>query len=104
MTMISHAGSGPKIGARPRVIPYANETGAKFYGGTPRGLRWLPQRAQVGLNKLWLYVKVKLRYNVEDIGAPRADPPLKPSPYYDGEHEVLAKLGYPRYTRIDRGD
>jgi hypothetical protein len=85
-----------------RVIPYAERTGAEFYGGTPRGLRWLPQRTQVWLNKRWLASKLREGFDIEDVGTPTTG--LPPSPYYDGEHEVLSKFGYPRYMRIDLGD
>lgn len=85
-----------------RVIPYAKDTGAEYYGGTPQGLRWLPQRAQVWLNKRWLTGKIRLGYGVEDVGAPSSG--LPPSPFYTAEHKILAKYGYPRYTRVDLGD
>lgn len=87
---------------RERVIPYAERTGAEYYGGTPQGLRWLPERGQVWLNKRWLSGKIKGGYDIEDVGTPRTG--LPSSPYYDAEHQVLTKYGYPRYTRVDLGD
>ena len=54
------------------------------------------------MNKRWLTGKINAGYDIEDIGVPRGG--LPPSPFYDAEHEVLMKAGYPRYTRIDRGD
>ena len=54
------------------------------------------------MNKRWLTGKIRLGYDVEDVGPPRSG--LPPSPFYDAEHEILAKYGYPRYTRVDLGD
>ncbi len=87
---------------RERVIPYAERTGAEYYKGTPRGLRWLPQSFQVGLNRWWLRRRIKQGYDIEDIGAGRG--PLGRSPYYEGEHRTLGHHGYPRYRRVDPGD
>jgi len=87
---------------RERVIPNAERTGAEFHGGTPKGLRWLPERGQVSLNKRWLAGKIKRGYDIEDVGTPKAGLPA--ISYYDAEHHVLAKYGYPRYTRVDLGD
>jgi hypothetical protein len=64
-------------------------------------LRWLPQRGQVWLNKRWVTGKIKSGYDIEDFGVPRSGLPR--SRYYDAEHQVLAKFGYPRYTRVDLG-
>ncbi len=82
-----------------RVIPHTRRVGGEYYAGTPRGLRWLPQQAEVWLNRWWLRRKIRKGYEIEDIGPdPRNS---RRSPFYEGEHETLRRHGYPNYRRAD---
>lgn len=83
------------------MIPYADRTGAEYYKGTPRGLRWLPESGQVGLNRWWLRRKIKKGYEIEDIGPDPSN--ARRSPFYEGEHKTLGRHGYPNYRQVDPG-